>query len=500
MTFRLASPATVALAAAAVLAFPAASPAQDSAAAGTAPPTVTTEAPATGTTTTEAPPTDAATPAPVVPPAAASGAPTPPALTPPTPTAPGPLVLSVEQNETPIDGWNGWLVWSRRDLTGRFELIARTPAGAGVTLPVPSQDVPIDASIGPGPDGGPLIVYSRCVSSVEASPVGCDIYRIDPRTGAGGVVPSASRPDLNERHPTVWGNQIAFSREVVPGRRERYGIATVRLDGAAPKKASLFGPRRARRGKRTVPIVAYGPSDIDLRGSTLAYTWHTTGPGDRWQLIVNQRKKNVGRVARTVLTTTTTRKTIAALGRPALSASNLVVPVLRTGGDSRCRGPPHDLQRRQEGGAAERLHGRPDRALRLGADGGRPPQRQRPGRAPAPRQRRSLELQAPGAAERARLRDPAAERRRPDLAAGRPAVAAARRGVRRAPPPAVQRRPLVGRNVLPDPAARGVELVLDPPVVARRRAARPPSMSSRFAQWSEPLERIFPQFAGKWFA
>lgn len=335
MTFRLASPATVALAAAAVLAFPAASPAQDSAAAGTAPPTVTTEAPATGTTTTEAPPTDAATPAPVVPPAAASGAPTPPALTPPTPTAPGPLVLSVEQNETPIDGWNGWLVWSRRDLTGRFELIARTPAGAGVTLPVPSQDVPIDASIGPGPDGGPLIVYSRCVSSVEASPVGCDIYRIDPRTGAGGVVPSASRPDLNERHPTVWGNQIAFSREVVPGRRERYGIATVRLDGAAPKKASLFGPRRARRGKRTVPIVAYGPSDIDLRGSTLAYTWHTTGPGDRWQLIVNQRKKNVGRVARTVLTTTTTRKTIAALGRPALSASNLVVPVLRTGGDSR---------------------------------------------------------------------------------------------------------------------------------------------------------------------
>ncbi|MBF6621647.1 MAG: hypothetical protein ITG02_15630, partial [Patulibacter sp.] len=98
------------------------------------------------------------------------------------PVVPAPALVSVEQHETPVDGWNGWLVWSRRGNDGRYSLIARHPAGDAKSLPVESQAAPIDASIGPGPDGEPLIVYSQC-RNAGPQPTVCDVHRLSPITG-----------------------------------------------------------------------------------------------------------------------------------------------------------------------------------------------------------------------------------------------------------------------------------------------------------------------------
>ncbi|WP_022930026.1 hypothetical protein [Patulibacter americanus] len=243
----------------------------------------------------------------------------------------GASVLSVEPNDTAIDGWGGWLVWSRRADDGTFGLVARTPEGVGVLLPVPAQTAPIDASIGPGPDGGPLVVYARCTRPDASPPIGCDVHRIDPRTGVDAPVPSASLPGVDERAPAVWGNRIAFSRSVGRPRAGRSAVALTTLDATEPPSRLIYPPAKERIGTGKRNFRAYTPDSIDLQGSTLAFVWHATGLRDRWRLVV-QRGQRRGKI---LLTATSTRSTLRRLGRPVLSAGEVTVPRLRTGMRSR---------------------------------------------------------------------------------------------------------------------------------------------------------------------
>lgn len=240
-----------------------------------------------------------------------------------------PTVISVERYETPVDAWADWLVWSRRGSNGLYTLIARKPNGDVVSLPVAPQGGPIDASIGPGPDGWPLIVYSQCKVS-GSQPKGCDVYRLNPVTGNGGRVTAASHPHREERHPTVWGNKIAFSLSVGKGP-SRAGIAVVDLDRTSPApRPTIFGPRTESVGGKPVPFRKYGPNGIDLRDGRLAFSWRGQGRGDSWSLQLSGVRK--GSAPRQLLTTQTTSSVVSQIGRPAVASNNVVVPVLRTGG------------------------------------------------------------------------------------------------------------------------------------------------------------------------
>jgi hypothetical protein len=243
-----------------------------------------------------------------------------------TPVAPAPSLLSVEQHETPVDGWNGWLVWSRRGNDGRYSLIARNPSGGGIALPIPSQKTPIDASIGPGPDRQPLIVYSQC-SSPGLQPTGCDVYRINPVNGDGGRVSAASRSNREERFPVVWGSKIAFSLSVGKSA-QRAGVAVADLDGTAPRRAAIFGPRTERVDGSKLPLRGYGPRGIDLRDGRLAFSWQADGRGDQWSLQTAKLGKDRTRM---LVSTRTTSSVVSQIGRPVVGTSDVVVPVLRTG-------------------------------------------------------------------------------------------------------------------------------------------------------------------------
>lgn len=249
--------------------------------------------------------------------------------------APGPFapsVLSVEQNDTPVDGWADWLVWSRREPDGRYALIARGPDGAGLRLPVAPQDAPIDASIGPGPAGTALVAYAVCAKATGRTPTGCDVRVLDLATGEDRPVPAASDPAVDERHPAVWGERIAFSRPVSAARPERAGIAVAALAAPAPVRPTIFGTRTEKQGRRRVAAPAYAPHGIDLMGTTIAATWRTSGRGpERWRLLVRRGST----APRTVVSATTNRRTLSRLGRPALTATEVVVPRQRTGRTNR---------------------------------------------------------------------------------------------------------------------------------------------------------------------
>lgn len=248
-----------------------------------------------------------------------------------TAQGPVPAVLSVEQSDTPIDGWNGWLVWSRRTGESSYSLVARNPAGEGITLPIAPQPAPIDASVGPGPDGQPLIVYTQCANP-GVQPTGCDVYRLNPLTGENDRVTAASRSDREERFPSVWGSKIAFSLSTGKGPA-RAGVAVVNLNGSAPKGPTVFGPQTERRAGKTRSVRSYGPRGIDLRGGRLAFSWQAQGRQDRWSLQTTNVAGST-RPTRQLLATRTTSAVVSQIGRPALGSSDVVVPLLRTGGAS----------------------------------------------------------------------------------------------------------------------------------------------------------------------
>ena len=249
--------------------------------------------------------------------------------------APGPFspsVLSVEQNDTPVDGWGSWLVWSRREADGRYALVARGPDGTGLRLPIAPQGAPIDASIGPGPAGTAVVAYALCAKQTGRTPTGCDVRLLDLATGEDRAVPAASDPAVDERHPAVWGTRIAFSRPRSAKRPQRAGIAIADLAATAPVAPTVFGPRTEKQGRRRVAVPAYAPHGIDLVGTTLAATWQTSGRGaERWRLLVRRGSGS----PRTVVSATTNRRTLSRLGRPALTATEVVVPRQRTGRTSR---------------------------------------------------------------------------------------------------------------------------------------------------------------------
>lgn len=253
-----------------------------------------------------------------------------PATAAPGPTAP--TVLSVEANDTPVDGWDGWLIWSRREADGRYALVARTPAGDGLRLPVIPQDAPIDASVGPGPTGTPTVVYAACAKTTSTVPTGCDVRRMDLTTGVDAAVPAASSPDVDERFPSIWGSRIAFSRARSAKRPARTGVAIADVDATAAVAPTVFGTTKEKVGRRRVASTSYGPQGIDLRESTLAITWRTAGRApERWRLLVSR----AGRTPRTVLTAISTRRTLSRLGAPSLSATAVVAPQQRAGSTSR---------------------------------------------------------------------------------------------------------------------------------------------------------------------
>jgi hypothetical protein len=182
---------------------------------------------------------------------------------------------------SPIAAYGGRLLWSAFDpATQTYGLVTRV-GGATSAVPVGRRTVPFDADLGPGPDGAPVAVYSRCATEVApGSPGslygrgrGCDLYLYDFATSREMRIASASASDASEFWPTIWKGRLAFAR-TYDNKRDFPYIYTRPLTGSARSTRQPGGPRS---GCATCNDRLSRPMALDLYGRRLAFAWQYVG-------------------------------------------------------------------------------------------------------------------------------------------------------------------------------------------------------------------------------
>lgn len=194
-------------------------------------------------------------------------------------TVVGDAAVPFESEETALDAYAGVAAYSVPDTTGTGYRIAVTRhGGAPQVLPVAAQPRPFDLDIGPGPAGRPALVYSRCSSSQPVfGGTGCDLFLVDLDRGTEAPIANANTPTLDERTPSIWRDQVAFSRER-PGRQGTGRVYTVAVRGPATPERRPGVPTRRCFDKvcRTVTVGRF--HDLELRAGWLAMVAEV-GPG-----------------------------------------------------------------------------------------------------------------------------------------------------------------------------------------------------------------------------
>jgi len=207
----------------------------------------------------------------------------------------GTITIATLDRPGPVSGYGeNTFAWSAYDPeTGRFALQVALRGTTGAAA-VEQRDVPFDVDLGPGPNGAPVAVYSRCANEPplgQAIPdytlgTGCDIYRYDLAAGKEERVSAVSTSRGSEVLPSIFGTRIAFARGRSVYVRETHS--------------------GGRDQRRTGPRAGGTPTGQDLRGTLLATTWKTstgheirlTGADAAARLVARTRS---GRVRRPLL-------------------------------------------------------------------------------------------------------------------------------------------------------------------------------------------------------
>ncbi|MGH2902341.1 MAG: hypothetical protein ACRDK7_01920 [Solirubrobacteraceae bacterium] len=139
--------------------------------------------------------------------------------------AAAPTLIAPLHAGSTIESFGGVAVWSDYNATDSSWHLVVDSDGLISTPPVPAATRTIEADVGPGPSGAPLLVYKLCRSGCDLVVSGID--GSDPRTVPGSDA---------ARDPTIWGDRVAWVR----GANQ---VMTSLLDGSA--RRTLRGtPRR----------------------------------------------------------------------------------------------------------------------------------------------------------------------------------------------------------------------------------------------------------------
>lgn len=198
------------------------------------------------------------------------------------------VVLASALDSSAITAYGGQVVLSKRDpQTGNWALV-RWHAGVVDVLPVAQRSVPFDADAGPGRDGKPVVVYSRCrqepALTLGLAPTpdwqtarGCDVYELTlSGTPAERKLTAVSSASQSETTPSTWRGGVAFVRHA---------------DGAFVPKVLYLAPGAKRLrvlgggSVQTCTQAAYcrfaqrhdGVDQLDLGPKRAAYVWRMTG-------------------------------------------------------------------------------------------------------------------------------------------------------------------------------------------------------------------------------
>ncbi len=194
----------------------------------------------------------------------------------------GPSSLVEPGAATKVATFDGLTVWSARDEDGAYRLVADARSdGDPRAVEVAPRAVPFDVDLGPGPQGSPLAVYSRCRREPRptratapmpayATGGGCELFAYDFARGAERRVPTGTSAAGSRFLPSIWREQIAFAH-VDPAGTGMPDLYVRSLDSDAPARRQRGGPR----GGDGLP----GPTSLDLYGRRLAFAWSWSEDG-----------------------------------------------------------------------------------------------------------------------------------------------------------------------------------------------------------------------------
>ena len=194
-----------------------------------------------------------------------------------TATASADQQLAQEQRSFIAAAHGEVIVWSSYDSGSNGYKLMTLSNGVPTPLPVAPRPDAFDVSLGAGEGPNPVAVYSRCTGKTPPlytegglvhSSSGCDIYRYDFATRSERKVTSVSSSRFSETQPSIWGNRIAFVRELRPTGRQsvRNAVYVGRTQGA----------RRARRQPTPRSPRGGQVEGVNLTGRGLFFVWRRT--------------------------------------------------------------------------------------------------------------------------------------------------------------------------------------------------------------------------------
>jgi hypothetical protein len=153
--------------------------------------------------------------------------------------------LAVESAPFTADAYGDVIAWSSYDAAAKTYRLKLLRGGDAITPAVAPSPKPFDLDVGPGPDGAPLVVYSR----------GGDIFQFDPATGLEQPLAEVNTPNV-ERSPSIQRDALAFVRRV-------HGKPTVYL-----RKGGDTRPQPRPRFKH---LLAVDGLELSSRGLFVSY-------------------------------------------------------------------------------------------------------------------------------------------------------------------------------------------------------------------------------------
>jgi hypothetical protein len=144
-------------------------------------------------------------------------------------------VAASSQSPTHARAYGGRVVWGE---LGELGWQLRTlEAGQPADLPIAPFKSDGALDVGPGEDGAPTLVFSRCTRTAEGGTTGCDVFRYDFATRTESPVGTVNTPGAIETLPSIWGRRIAFMRRVPRRTRPTLHIAPTRGTGRVVRAA-----------------------------------------------------------------------------------------------------------------------------------------------------------------------------------------------------------------------------------------------------------------------
>jgi hypothetical protein len=201
-----------------------------------------------------------------------------------------------------LTAYDGYVVFSQRDTDGSWSLMS-WHAGSIKGFDVPARSIPFDAEAGPGANGAPTVVFSKCAedpppardddgaaaAALEAEwsrSVGCRIYELSLPAGVPRPVAGIRPPKgASDATPAIWNGDIAFARHVSGLRSTRIYLwhhstgALTQLGGgpASCPIANSSSPEPACSKEERVASTWVESISLDPAGAT--YEWFATIPG-----------------------------------------------------------------------------------------------------------------------------------------------------------------------------------------------------------------------------